>query len=316
MAAMVAMALTVASCSGDTGPDTAPVEADDDSVDVTTTEPLTDAGAELAADADADAPMVDADSDASEGWVVSVEVVADGFAGPTVDTTATHELDPVAVGDPFGEFASCSGLRDTVGAYSLFVSGPDDISFVGVWTASAVDGPGTYDADLRVELDGTSYDATGTVTLADGLQRGEFVGFGPAGGNISGRFDCTGTESPASIELGPDDGVLDTIEVFALLRRGSDVRVVGLATDDTVLVNCPGASGGGGGTTGVVVSARGGAGIGSISEFELLGTTLELTVGDTGYVFDDVAVDGDATAGSFGATSADGVAIDGAYRCT
>ncbi len=225
--------------------------------------------------------------------------------------------------EPFGSFASCAGLRTNVGAYSVLVSVPEgEVRSMSLLTDDLVDGPGIHDSQLRVEsAAGDAWVGAGTVTLADDLMSGAFVAFTPEGAPIEGEFECTGADGPIPLESGPADGVLDTVEVVALLRVDHAERVLGLAVDARSVPTavCPGASGGDGGA--VIVRVDGDESVGAMTAFELTGgsrPTVRLQAGDATYEFEtaEIDVDDDATSGSFSATSPSGVVIDGAFRCT
>jgi hypothetical protein len=124
---------------------------------------------------------------------------------------------------------------------------------------------------------------------------------------------------------GADDGVLDAVEVVALLRRGDAERVVSLAAPaDAAIgatVRCPGAGDAAGAGGAEIVHVDGDQRIGSISTFELVdGTpmTMRLHVGSAVLDFESIeaTIDPSGAAGVFNATGVDGVTVDGAFRCT
>ena len=221
--------------------------------------------------------------------------------------------------DPFGDFVSCSGLRAAFSTYSVLIStttGP--IRSIGATTSAGVVDEGIYDAAVRVELDdGTAIEAVGTMTLLPGFQTGSFVAFDSDGKSVEGSFSCTGTPEPSLLEIGAADGVLEEIDAIALLRRGDESRLVSFAVPAgaAATVECPSGS-----DSDLVVSVDGDDSIGAITAFQLAAgdqPTLTMQIGDIEYVFDSVAL-GDTNspeAGSFSA-EADGVAVEGAYRCS
>lgn len=229
--------------------------------------------------------------------------------------------------DPFTRFGSCSGLRASVGTFG--VAAVDDtasVRAVSVVTVDRVTGPGIYDADIRVETtaDGT-VSAAGTVTLDPGLRSGSFQAFEPTGESVSGTFACDGPAGTAvplgDVEGAADDGVLQTVEVVALLRRGGEERIVGLALDTAEVASaeadCPGVTGGDGPT---VVRVEGGPDLGAITTFELTperSPTMHMRVGGVTYdvVDADLDVDESGGSGTFSGQTVDGIAIDGAFRC-
>jgi len=173
---------------------------------------------------------------------------------------------------------------------------------------------------VRVEfVSGPPIVASGTMTVDDGLQSGEFLAFVLGGGQVEGTFDCSGAPRPAPLEVGTaGDDVLDAIEVFAVLRRAESERVVGLAVDRSSAVDCPAETGGDGDT---IVRADGDARAGAITTFDLVGVDdplLRLRVGDEAYVFAHVSLtlSRDGLSGSFAGQSSGGVSIEGAFRCT
>lgn len=247
-------------------------------------------------------------------WSVSIDAIAEGFDAGTVEASVgwTGDPDDVVEDGPFGAFASCSGLRDDVGAYSVFVSGSGDVDLVGIWTSSRVAGPGIYDAEVRIERAGAApLTASGTMTILDGLQHGEFLAFGAEGGRVEGTFSCSGSEPPASL---PADAS-DAVEVFAVLRSGDAERFVGLATDAVGTAACRGEGD-------VVLSVEGDSAIGSITAIELdvlPPASARLRVAGIDYEFADVTVtldEGSGTSGVFSAATAEGGSMDGAFRCT
>lgn len=229
--------------------------------------------------------------------------------------------------DPFTRFSSCSGSRASIGTFA--VTAVDDtaaVRSVSVVTVDRVIGPGIYDADIRVETaEGAVVSAAGTVTLTEDLASGAFEAFEPTGETVSGTFTCdgpSGTPVPL-VEAGAaaDDGRLRTVEVVALLRRGDEERIVGLALDtgevEAAEAECPGVTGGDGTT---LVSVDGGLSVGAITTFELVGdpsTSMRLDVVGASYEVDDVVIDVDdrGAAGTFSGVTADGITIDGAFRC-
>jgi len=220
-----------------------------------------------------------------------------------------HSLDSDALedGDPFGDFAACSGLRDLIGNYTVAIGSEDgDIEWVSVTSTSRIESSGIVDADIRVETASDRIDASGTLTLESSLQAGTFVGFDDAGDRVVGSFRCDGASSPDLI--GPDTEPL--LEVVVLLRRGTSQRVVTLAGDDPAVIACADGD--------MIARADGDRSIGAITRFELSTTgALLLTVGAIDYDAEraDVHQNADGDSGSFDAAVGD-VTIDGAYSCT
>jgi hypothetical protein len=226
-------------------------------------------------------------------------------------------------GDPFGDFVSCSGLRSVFGTYSVLVSDVDGaVRSVSVVSADLVPEPGVYDAAVRVEFaDATAVDATGTITVDAGRRSGSFLAFDNAGSTVEGSFDCLSDAAAEPLTVADADGVLDVIEVFALLRSGDAERIVGLAggVDDATSMACPGADDATGDSE-TVVRVEGDESIGAITSFELTGgptARLRMRVGDQTYEFDRVDRGGSdlPSAGTFTAESG-GVRVDGAFRCS
>lgn len=283
----------------------------------TTTTTVPAAAAVASGDAE---PSPRAQTLAPQEWTVEVEAAWSGIEGRSDGTSsATVVFDPSDASDgPFGAVGSCSGHRGRVGAYSVFAS-EDGTSAVSVWTADRVLAAGIYDAEVRVEGSGDPVVASGTMTVLDGLQDGEFLAFVPGGGRVEGSFRCAGAASPSPLDIGrPGDGELATVEVFAVLRHDGAERVVGLAADAGDDVVCPGAVGV---ESGVVVGATGDARLGAVTSFELADAArpaLRMQVLGEAYEFTGVtvALSDDATSGSFAASSVTGVAVDGAFRCT
>jgi len=244
----------------------------------------------------------------------------------SLDTEVGSEVDPAALEstDPFDTFASCSGGHRAFGPYSVLVSSPGgEVVAASVVTVGLVAAPGIHGADVRIELgSGDVESAAGTVTIAPGWRSGTFVAFGADGGAVNGSFECTGGDpSPAPLDTSDMVGRLDSVEVVALLHRDVAERVVGLAVETArspeVAAECP-AAGGAAGDSSLLVRVDGDQTIGAISMFELTdggAPTLRLSVGGASYVFDDVVTTITEHAGTFSAT-ADGLTVDGAFRCT
>ena len=219
-----------------------------------------------------------------------------------------------AAADPFGDFAMCSGQADRVGAYAVGVGDADgSVRWVSALTIGRVEGPGGYEADLRLELGtGAEIVATGTLTLDAGLATGSYLGFTIDGDQVVGEFECA--RPGAALTSSPAD---DLVEVVALLGRGTAERVVTAASDDPAVAECPGAVG-----DDTIVAVDGEApATGAIARFVLIetddGASLDLLAGGTSYAFDtvDLTIDVDRLSGAFSATDGD-VSIDGAFSCT
>lgn len=226
--------------------------------------------------------------------------------------------------DPFGRFVSCSGLRASYGSYSVLASvETGDVRSISVVSSDLVPDPGTHDAAVRVEFAASPpVDAEGTITIGDDRRTGSFLAFDPEGVQLEGTFDCLGGDTePEPLVVGSDDGVLEVVEVFALLRWGDAQRILGLAAhaDGSATVECPGAEGD---ATDELTGVRvlGDESIGAITSFELgdgPSPSMRLLAGNVVYSADGVMRRGadQATAGSFSA-DADQVAVDGAFRCS
>lgn len=314
-AVLAVAGLGAASCSGSSDPVPAPVATAVPGPTIEDGEPATQPDSGEIVD-DGAAPV------GGDALIVSMSVEA-----PTLDVDGAIgvEIDPAEVAelDPFGRFASCSGLRQSVGAYSVLVSEPEGpISSASVLTIGRVAGPGIHQADVRIERrGGEPVVATGTVALDAGLRSGSFVAFDSGGDRVAGSFSCDGSQgSPVPLEAGADDGVVDTVEVFVLLRRDGDERVVGLAVANgsATEVRCPGAEGS---TNDVLVRVDGGLAVGALTTFELGdgdAAAMRMRAGGESYEFDEVAVlvDDDRTSGTFSASGGDGLTADGAFSCT
>jgi hypothetical protein len=245
---------------------------------------------------------------------VRIDVATPDGAGELVGSLGDSD-------DPFGRFVSCSGLRDHVGTYSVLASDTDgDLRSISVLSADLVGAPGTHDASVRIEFaSAAAIDAVGTVTIASDYKSGSYVAFDLDGRKVDGTFDCAGPTTPLPIAVGGADGVLDTVEVFALLRAGEAQRVVGLAVDaGSVSMECPGATGSE--PDPAVVRVVGDELIGAITEFVLVDgspASIVMNVGHTTYDFEGVQRGGVDTpiAGTFSA-EAGAVTVDGAFRCS
>lgn len=230
------------------------------------------------------------------------------------------ELDDV---DPFTHFSSCSGLRASISTFTVTaVDETGGVRSVSAVTAEHVLGPGIYDVDVRVEPVGADpVSAVGTLTVDQSLRSGSFRAFEATGEAVSGAFECDGPGDTAVpiVDDGTADGVLRSVEVVALLRRGTEERIVGLTLDPAEVVaveaECSGVSGGD-----LLVHVDGGQAVGAITAFDLGAEpepSLRMQVGGASYDVADVALALDETgaAGSFSGVTDDGVAVDGAFRC-
>lgn len=312
-------ALALSACSA-AGERSAPATTASSTVADPASERAADASSDLSSDpvsGDAGGAAAESALAAPADWSVRIDVVAEGFGAGSLDAAVEWTGDPDAsvANGAFGRFGSCSGLRERVASYSVFVSGDDAAESVSVWTADRVTGGGIFDAEVRIERSGAEpITATGTITILDDLQAGEFVAFGADGGRVEGTFTCSG--APPATPLRPSDGAAAgaSAEVFALLRDGDSQRVVGLASDAATDGECPG------GTGGPVLAVTGSAALGAISAFELSGAPIgdaRLRVAGTDYEFPDVTVtlDETGTSGVFSGANLDGTSVDGAFRC-
>ena len=295
IARLVAAITVLAACSG----------GDDAPATGVTTVPVTTPADDATVPAETEPVDVDDAGAVSAEVSLSVEVddLVAGELGGLVDDS----------GDPFEQFASCSGIRAHFGTYVVLVSQSDGpVGSVSVATGESVTAPGIHDATVRVEPPPTgpetfaSVAGAGTMTIDDGFRTGSFSAFDAEGRMISGEFECRGGADPAPLA---DDGV-GMVEVFALLRSGGAQRLVGLVAPAGDRASC---SSGDGRVPSVRVD--GDAATGAITSFELTDEPrLSMRVGTTDYVFDDVASDGTDDAGTFSAMAGD-VTVDGALRC-
>ena len=312
--AAIACLSAITACSGADGVD----EVDEELVTVTDTE--LSSTSTIAGDR---RPTATDEPGSMAAFRVDMTLASDSVG---VDTEIGVDVDPGALEltDPFGTFASCSGVRRAFGPYSVQISvSSGEVLAAAVSTSQAVTSAGIHDADLRLELDsGEVVSAAGTVTIAAGWRSGSFLAFTVGGGSVSGTFTCSGGDpdpAPLSITSGVDrSGV---VEVAALLRRGQAERVVDLALDLSRSPQTYAECAGGDGQQGeYVVRVDGDQTLGAIDTFELTGgdrPTMRLRVGGASYVFDDVdlTLADPATSGTFSAT-ADGTSVDGAFRCS
>ena len=267
-------------------------------------------------DSDRDPAPVESIDGQVRGVVVDLIVpesfLPDGFA--SVEWVGEPSVD--SVDGPFGRFGSCSGWRETVSAYSVVVStgvdesGSDDLAAVLIWTSDRVEGAGAYDAEVRLErVDGTAWDGSGTMELSPDLVSGRIAATSPDGTRIEGSFECSGSSSPVPV------GATGVVEVFALIRSGEAERVLGLVTAETAAARCAGSDG----PASVTASVDPGAG--GLGSFEIGGEptpTVRFEAGGVRFEVDDPMlslIDG-GVAGVFAGTTADGIEVDGAFRCS
>lgn len=217
--------------------------------------------------------------------------------GPTSTVVEAPVVDTALPLDPFGMFAACSGLRDSVASWSLQVSDPgQDITAVSILTGSDVTGPGTYDGTFRVEFgNGAALDGTGLVTLEPGLQSGTFAA---VDADLAGTFACTGAAGPEPVDA--------DVEVYALVRKGSAERVINLAQPGSAEDCADG------------VTIAGDAGVGAPVELTIEPSAVAIRIGSVDVPIDQAQTELhlDGPSGSFRAVTADGLTIDGAYTCT
>ncbi len=283
-------------------------------------------GAATAGESDAVPTTAPGDAEQTPAYVVAIDV--------SVDRLDLAERLEVAIGpagldeiDPFTRFSSCSGLRASVSTFAVTaVDATESVRSVSVVTVDRVAGPGVYDAEVRIETDAAGpVSAVGTMTLDQSLRSGSFQAFEPTGEIVTGAFSCDGPPgTPVPIvdaDIDMDDGELRAVEVVALLRRGDEERIVGLTLDTAEVAAadaaCPGATGD---TGPMLVRVDGDLEVGAITTFELAAEpspSLRMRVGGVSYDAVEVAIDVDdrGAAGTFSGVTADGIAIDGAFRC-
>lgn len=257
------------------------------------------------------------DDTGGASWRVAVDVTATGFGGDDIEGSLIWEGDPRdgAVDGVFGRYGGCAGWRESVGAYSVVVSGgTGSTRSVSVWTPERVTGAGTYDAEVRLEA-GAALVGAGTIEIDADLRHGSFSATGIDGGTIEGRFECAGPPSPTPLAEGADDGRLDTVEVFALLRLGDAERVAGFVTLAGPGVECPGSG------DGVLLEVVGDERLGSITSFSVSGEPSPHVRFEAGGLAHDLAdpelmLDAGGASGVFSGTTVDGISVDGAFRCT
>lgn len=267
----------------------------------------------------------DAGTDAASAGLPFAVAVSVAGSSARLDDSLEVAIDPADIDtvDPFGTYAACSGVRRSVGVYSLLVAAVDGpIRSVSVLTFERVDGPGIHAADVRIERrSGAPIVAVGTVTITDDLQSGTFLGFEDDGTSVTGTFTCEGAEAaPTPLEPGDDDGVVDTVEVFVLLRSNGAERAVGLAIDGAgpdVDIECPGATDM---AAELLVRVDGDRSVGAVTRFELTdgsAAAMRFRVGGVSFEFDDVTVTADdrRVSGTFEADH-DGLSAVGAYSCS
>lgn len=296
-AALVAVAAVAGACSSGGGADDVPaVTVADTTADV---EPLGTAPADVAAKIAAAEPVASSAPPTTEPAPLP-HVSVDVAIGPNTSVVA-GDVPGGAPVDLFGDFAACSGLRDSVANWSLQVSDPDQtLTAVSILTAAGVSGPGAYPGTFRVEfVNGAALDGVGTVTLEPGLQSGTFAA---TDADVRGTFACTGAPEPATVDA-PD------VEVVALLRRGSAERMISLAEPYSADTACDTAAG--------RLHVAGDGGIGGRVGLTIDGDTLALSVDGVDLGIDpahtELAVEG--TTGTFHAVTLDGMEIDGALTC-
>ena len=223
--------------------------------------------------------------------------------GPTTAELTRH-VDLAELDDPFGTYASCSGLNATVGVWALQISDPAaELTALSILTVPPVNAPGDFPATFRLEWNNAAaLDATGSVHLDEGLQSGTFSA---TDFDVHGSFRCVGAPRPEPLGEAAR-------EVYALLQRGPEQRIVSLAAAPATGATCPTHVAG-------PVELSGPTEAGSISRFAV-GTdaaALAIRIGDTDLTLDPAATVTDLGPGSgtFHAETVDGTVIDGAYRC-
>lgn len=203
--------------------------------------------------------------------------------------------------DPFGRFASCSGLRTSFGAYQVLISGSEVFGgSVQVNSASNPHQEGTVSASARLETEASVIEVDGTLDLADTFRGGRFLGTTDDGARVVIEFDCTSPRSPA-----PIDRTRPYVDVAMLMVKDQQRRVLsfGLMTacaDKGIDAEIAAADGPVGGLSKVLIKP---------DKLELYVSGQQLDLADS-----SVSPRTDV-AGTFSATTADGVMITGAYSC-
>ena len=246
---------------------------------------------------------------------IDVEVPV-GFLASGVGSVAwIGRPDVDAVDGPFGRFGSCSGWREVVSAYSVVVStgtgsgDPAELAAAVIWTSDRLDGPGSYDVEVRLErADGVAWVGSGTTTLGDDLRSGAVDAVAPDGTRVTGAFECSGPVVPVPAGSSP------VVEVFALVRSRGAERVLGLVTPESAVARCGGSDGR------TIVTASVDPGQSGLRFFELGGEpapTVRFESGGRSFqVTDPVSTfTPGGESGVFSGSTADGVEVDGAYRC-
>lgn len=227
---------------------------------------------------------------------IDVRLVIDGK--PHNDTI---DVGKAKGADPFGKFASCSGLRTSFGAYQMLVSGSEALG--GAVQVNATSNPhdaGPVPASARLESELATVDIDGTLDLADDYRSGRFLGTTAGGSRVVIEFDCESPNAPA-----PLDRTRPYIDVALLMVKGNQRRVLSLG----LIEPC-----GNGGVKGKVPADEGSAG--GLSEVDIAPDSLSLFVGGTALELAQSSVAAtSATTGTFAATTADGATITGAYSC-
>lgn len=227
---------------------------------------------------------------------MEVRLVIDGK--PTVDTVDVADFEDV---DPFGSFASCSGLRSAFGAYQMLLSGSEALGgSVQVNSTSNPHDPGTVSANARIESDAQTVDVQGSLDLSEDFRSGRFLGNTAAGSRVVIEFDCQSALQPA-----PLDRTRPYVDIALLMVKNKQRRVLsmGLASpcnDKGIDSEIPAEEGPPAGLSRAVINPD----------------KLELFVGGKPLKFDQSSVSvTSSTAGTFNATTADGAKITGAYSC-
>lgn len=227
---------------------------------------------------------------------IGVRLVIDGQ--PRDDTV---QVGAEGGGDPFGEFASCSGLRSSFGVYQMVISGSEALGgAVQVNSTTNPHEPGPVAASARIETDQATVDVDGTLELSEGFRDGRFLGATASGSRIVVEFNCTSANTPV-----PIDRTRPYSDVAFLLVRGEQRRVLAFG------VPAPCAEGG---IEAEIPPEQRPAG--GLSRVVIAPDRLELFVNDAPLALSGSSVSvASATTGTFAASAADGANLTGAYSC-
>lgn len=214
-----------------------------------------------------------------------------------------YTLTEANTSDPFGTFGSCSGLRSRFGAFSVVMSGSEQLG--GSVQLSTSENPfeaGSVEAVVRIERDDSSTLIPGVLELVDDLSRGHFEGVTADEIPVIIDFSCTSGRIPQ-----PIDRTRPYVEVATRLTMGSQERVLSLGVGEPCVD----------GVIDLEVGEDEAVAFGPFRRVYISADKLVLQIGSKPLDIAEFSVSPGADgAGTFAGSTTDGIDIVGAYSCS